>query len=125
MFIGSDNNLAKVRNTSLIFLNGLPIKRVNTAKSLGLLIGERLSWSNHIAAASNKISSAIADLRQVKSFVPINIAITIYNSMVKPLFDYCDIVLDNLSGTNATRLQKLQNRAARVINGKGYDVRSS
>ena len=125
MFIGSDNNLAKVRNISLIFLNGQPIKRVNIAKSLGLLIDERLSWSNHIAAASKKISSAIAGLRQVKSFVPINIAITIYNSLVKPLFDYCDIVLDNMSGTNATRLQKLQNRAARVITGKGYDVRSS
>ena len=72
-----------------------------------------------------KITSAIAGLRRVKSFVPVNIGITIYNSLVKPLFDYCDIVLDNMSSSNAMRLQRLQNRAARVITGKGHDVRSS
>ena len=41
-----------------------------------------------------------------------------------PLFDYCDVVWDNLTLTMADKLQKLQNRAARVITRKSYEVRS-
>ena len=40
-------------------------------------------------------------------------------------FDYCDIVWGNLNKTLTARLQKLQNRAARIITQKGYDERSA
>ena len=40
------------------------------------------------------------------------------------IFDYCDVVWDNLSVTQATRLQKLKKLAGRVIKQKGYEVRS-
>ena len=49
----------------------------------------------------------------------------IYNAVIKPLFDYCDVVWGNLNKTLTARLQKLQNRAARIITRKGYDVRSA
>ncbi|CAH3034087.1 unnamed protein product, partial [Porites evermanni] len=42
-----------------------------------------------------------------------------------PVFDYCDIVWDNLDQGHATRIQKLQNRAARIITFQGYDVHSA
>ena len=50
--------------------------------------------------------------------------ITIYNSLIQPSFDYCDLVWDNLSKGLATRLQKLQNMAGRVILRAAYDVSS-
>ena len=56
---------------------------------------------------------------------PFDTALIIYNSLIQPIFDYCDVVWDNLSSTSAQRLQKLQNRAARVITQQGYDVRSN
>ena len=37
-------------------------------------------------------------------------------------FDYCCSVWDELGGTFATKLQKLQNRAARVITRSSYDA---
>jgi hypothetical protein len=51
--------------------------------------------------------------------------VTIYNSLIQPLFDYCDVVWDSLPAAGASILQKLQNRAARVITHQGYDVRSN
>ena len=125
MFIGSDHNLTKIRDMPLIFLNGKPIKRVKVTKSLGVLIDERLSWFDHIDSVSRKISTAIAGLRQVRQFVPKKTSITIYNSLIKPLFEYCDIVWDNMPCSSVTRMQKLQNRAARVITSQGYEIRSS
>ena len=41
------------------------------------------------------------------------------------MFDYCDFVWDNLDQGRTTKLQKLQNRAARIITFQGYDVRSA
>ena len=99
----------------------IPIKKVKSAKSLGVYIDERLSWADHIDYLSNRISSTIAGLRQVRPYIPIETAITIYRSLILPLFDYCDVIWDNLPRTSAKRLQKLQNRAAQVITCQGYD----
>ena len=112
MFIASDHSLTTITNAPLLFIDSKPIKRVKVAKSLGVLIDERLSWSEHMDSSAKKISSAIAGLRQARQCVSEQIAITIYNSFIKPLFDYCDIVWDNMPCGNATRMQKLQNRAS-------------
>ena len=40
------------------------------------------------------------------------------------LFDYCSLVWDTCSNYLIENLQKLQNRAARVISGKSYEIRS-
>ena len=39
-------------------------------------------------------------------------------------FDYCSLVWDNCSDYLLNKLQKLQNRAARVITGRTYETRS-
>ena len=74
---------------------------------------------------SKRASSAISGLRQVRSLVPLTTALTINNSLIQPIFDYCDVVWDDLPITSAQRLQKLQNRSARVITQQGYDIRSN
>ena len=49
----------------------------------------------------------------------------IYSSLLLPLFDYCDAVWANLNKGLSSKLQKLQNHAARIITFQGYDIRSS
>ena len=124
MFIASDDKLNKLRDMPYAFINNQPIKRVRSSKSLGVYIDERLAWTEQIDKASKKISSAIGGLKQVRPFVDKETAIIIYKSLIQPIFYYCDIVWDNLPLTQAIPLQKLQNRAARVINQVGYDIRS-
>ena len=48
-----------------IRLDNQPISRVEHAKSLGLIIDGRLSWSNYIKELYRKISSAIGALRRI------------------------------------------------------------
>ena len=50
---------------------------------------------------------------------------TIYYSLVQPYFDYCNVVWGGFSKTRADKLQKLQNRAARIITRADYSIRSS
>ena len=62
-----------------------------------------------------KVSSAIGALKRVRPFTSKETAIQIYNALIMPHFDYCSPVWDCLSGYLIDKLQKLQNRAARII----------
>ena len=48
-----------------------------------------------------------------------------YNALVMPYFNYCGAVWGNINKRLADKLQKLQNRAARILTFSNYDVRSS
>ena len=47
-----------------------------------------------------------------------------YNSLVLPHFTYCLTVWSDNSCTLINKLYKVQKRAARVITGSGYEIKS-
>ena len=49
----------------------------------------------------------------------------IYNALIQPVFDHCDVVWGNLNKGLSSRIEKLQNHAARIVTFQGYDVRSA
>ena len=83
------------------------------------------SWSNHIKELCRKISSAIGALRRIRSLISQSTAVQIYNALIQPHFDYCAPVWDGLSSYLCEKLQKLQNRAARVILQANCEANSS
>jgi hypothetical protein len=115
MFIRSDQNLDKLRDVPLLFLENKAIKRVKATKSLGVHIDERLTWHEQIQNISKTLGAGISGLRRVREFVPLSTLLTIYNSLIQPLFDYCDVVWDSLPAAGASILQKLQNRALELL----------
>ena len=99
-----------------------PIKRVKVSKSLGVYIDEHLSWSNHIDQIAKKISSGLASLKQVRPFVPTEVLISILKALILPYFDYCDIVWAGLNKGLSERIDKLYNRAARIITQSEWET---
>ena len=97
----------------------------NHAKSLGLIIDNRLSWSNHVNELCKKVTSVIGALRRIRPLISQSTAVLVYNSLIQPHFDYCSLVWDGLSDQLSDKLQKLQNRAARVILKANYGTSSS
>ena len=95
--------------------NGKSIKRVKHAKVLGVQIYQHLNWENHVELIASKISSGIGAIRKLKEFVNGDTLVSVYNSLIQPHFDYCCEVWDTLGQGLSDRLQKLQNRAARLI----------
>ena len=115
MIIGSRQRLNAQYEEINISIDDRTIKRVDHTKSLGLTIDEQLSWSKHVDEMSKKVSSAIGALKRVRPFIPTDVAAQIYNALILPHFDYCSPVWDGISDCLSDKLQKLQNRAARVI----------
>jgi hypothetical protein len=122
MVIGSRQRLYTFDNAPVLTIEGAPIKQVKSTKSLGLHIDEHLSWSVHVDAISKKIASGIGALKRIRPFVPRTTLHTIFHSLIQPHFDYCSVVWGNCNKTLTTKLQKLQNRSARVLTFSGYDT---
>ena len=95
MIIGSRQRLNAQCEEIDIGIDDRTIKRVDHTKSLGLTIDAQLSWSKHV------------------------------DEIILPHFDYCSPVWDGLSGCLSDKLQKLQNRAARVITQSPFDTSSN
>ena len=87
---------------------------MSTSKSLGVHIDGNLSWECHINEISKKIASGISAIKRIRYFLPFEILLNVYNSLVQPHFDYCNVVWRNCSKNLSSKLQKLQNRVARV-----------
>ena len=64
-------------------------------------------------------------LKRIRPFITKNAAVQVCKALIKPHFDYCRSVWDGLGDTLSSKLQKMQNQAARVIIRSSYDIRAS
>ena len=118
MVVSSRQKLQSLNDYTMnIYIDGIPINQSIQSKSLGLIIDEDLSWKAHIHEISKKVSSGIGTIKQVRPFVSMYTAIKIhvYKGLIEPHFDYCRAVWDGLTQQLSEKLEKLQNRAIRVI----------
>ncbi len=126
ILIGSKPMIKKISvSHPNIFIENEKIKQVYECKTLGVTIDQHLSWKSNTGNIWKKITAGISAIRRVKPFVDIETLVSIYNAIVHPYFDYCCEVWDVFGETQSKRLQKLQNRAARIILNMSNDVNHS
>ena len=58
----------------------------------------------------------------IRPFVPLSTLHTIFYPLIQPHFDYCSVVWGKCNKTLAAKLQKLQNRSARILTFSSYDT---
>jgi hypothetical protein len=63
-------------------------------------------------------------LQRAKHFIPVSSLQIIYNALIQPYFDYCSPLWDICGTQLHDKLQKFQNRAARIIAGASYEIYS-
>ena len=72
---------------------------------------------------SKNITSGIGAIKQMRPFVSQSVLyIILYNALIQPHFDYCNLVWANCGKSLSDRLHKLQNRAARMSTFSSYDA---
>ena len=101
------------------------LERVKTYKYLGIDLDENLSWDSHIDNIVKKVSTGLGAIRRVRNLVPRETLIMIYKALIQPYFDYCSSVWGSIRVCQSERLQKLQNRAARLIIFSDLNIRST
>ena len=126
MLIGSKQMIKSISDLQLnVIIENKPVNCVIECKTLGVTLDQHLSWKSNTEIICKKITSGISALRHLKEFIDRKTLVSVYNAIVRPYFDYCCEVWDVFGETQSKRLQKLQNRAARIIMNMSNDVHHS
>ena len=116
----------------LVF-NGHVVNRVNEQKHLGLILDRKLSFKSHVEEKIKKTKKTIGMIKHLSKFLPINTLTLMYKSLVRPHFDYCDVIFhippatngcfdnvdDNVTSLNTlmAKIESVQYQAALSITG--------
>ena len=118
-------NILKDTNLDLdLNLRENELEVVQKTKYLGVQIDCSLDWKEQIKAVSAKVSRAVGFLKHAKNFLPRETLKTLYTGIVEPHFRYCCSVWGCCGSTEINQLQKLQNRAARIVTNSSFNTPS-
>ena len=89
------------------------------------MLDEKLKWSNQAKFLQKKMSQTLGLLKYATQFVHESTLRNMYLSIVDPNLSYCWLVWGCCSDTRLNTLQKLQNRAARIVTNSPFDASSA
>ena len=110
-----------------ITINGVKLEQKDSTKLLGVLIDKHLTWTNNSESLARDLSRRLPLLNRLSYILPRKSLKIVYNCLFQSKIDYCLTVWGHCSKKNLNLIQKIQNRAARIItlNTRNNDVRTS
>ena len=96
-------------------LNDVSISQCTNAKLLGIFIDDQLSWDSYIKHLLNKLAPKLGLLGWLSFTLPKHLLSTLFLSIIQPHLDYYISVWGSCDQTKLQLLQKIQNRAARIV----------
>ena len=101
----------------LLSLNNISIEIRHSVKYLGIHLDSTLNFTSHIQMIEQRVSTAIGILCKLKSMAPVKILLSVYYAIVFPHLMYGILLWGCSSKNNLHKLQMLQNKCLRIIEG--------
>ena len=92
-----------------------PIIPVEQVKIVGVTFDSHLNFDKHVTQICQASNFHLRALGHIRGCLDIPTANLIASSIVGSRLDYCNSVLSGISEYNISRLQRVQNRAARIV----------
>ncbi len=99
----------------LVFNNQDEIEQVTQFRYLGVELDSTLKFDKHVDYLRKKVNQRTRLLWKMRSYISKELALALYNSLIDPLFLYCNYVYDGMSLTSKRSVQVLQNSALRAV----------
>ncbi len=96
-------------------LGSSTITSSKTARSLGVVIDDKLNFSDHIAQTARSCRFALYNIRKIRPFLSEHATQLLVQALVLSRLDYCNALLAGLPANSIKPLQLIQNAAARLI----------
>ena len=106
-----------LRNVSL-HLNEHTITPSDTVKVLGCVLDKHMSMTDQVTSVSKSVNYHLRNINRIMKFIDEETCHSVVRSLITSRLDYCNSLYNGMTGQNAKRLQKLQNKAARLIKCK-------
>ena len=94
------------------------LKQVDTKKYLGVILQKKLSWNNHVQKIYTKVSNTHTQAKHGKLSSK-NRREMLHNTC-PPTVEYSSTVWDPYTPKNINKLEMIQRRAARFVNGSWF-----
>ena len=111
------------RNVNLpqnIVIDNIPLDIKESVKFLGITLDSHLSWSQHVNNVSSSIAKGIGILYKLKRFLLEHSLLVIFNALILPYINYCNIIWGNCGKTKLDHILLLQKKAARICTKSSY-----
>ena len=115
LMLCATKNMQKKGSFYPIELSGTKLQYVRQFNYLGVKLDSRLTFESHASECIRLVSHKIFLLTKIRKYIDKRQALTIYKSKIMPYFDYGDIFLLGVQVKTRNMLQKLQNRALRLV----------
>ena len=97
-----------------IRLNRNSLEKSNVAKFLGIDIDSNLCWKSHISKVQHKIARVIGILYKIRYKINTETTLLIYNALIMPHLNYCNMSWSSTYKTNLNGIFSLQKRALKL-----------
>jgi hypothetical protein len=113
--LGTSNQLNKTVSTELnLQIMNSKIKYSACVKNLGIKMDEKLTMHNHVSTQCSKALGVLRNLYKIREYLSQDAKFLLTQTLILPLFDYCDTVYGSLLTMNkASLIQKVQNSCVR------------
>ena len=120
--LNSENTTAILINTSHtlpyippIHINNHNIKISTYAKNLGIIIDNKLTFSQHTTEISKSVNRTLHTIRLIRPSITTELAKTLITALILPRLDYCNSILHKSNKNTIIPLNRLLYSAARTI----------
>ena len=103
-----------------IIIDTMPLVKKDNVKFLGITIDKHLTWNQHVNNISISIAKGIGSLYKVKNYLLEDSLLMIYNTLILPYLNYCNIVWGNCHKTKLNHILLLQKKAVRICTNSTY-----
>jgi hypothetical protein len=115
MLVSSKFFANKNKESLKIKINDTYLKETKCIKYLGVDIDNVLNWDQQINNLSRKLCIKISQFQRMSKLLSKEVLLMIYNSAIQPCFDYGVTIWGTTNDLNLSKLQRLQNFVARII----------
>ena len=96
-------------------INNTEIKEKDEIVYLGVVLDKSFKFTSHIKYVANTISRNIGIISRIRHCISKNITYLLYNAMILPYLNYCNLLWGINYATQLQRVTVLQKRAVRLI----------
>ena len=103
-----------------IKINNNTIKRVHSARFLGIILDEKLKWDDHVKQLSESLTQIINAFKIIKNYVPEDKKRMLYYAYIYSRIQYGIEMYGTASKKLIKKVQTKQNRAIKVLHNKNF-----
>ena len=115
LVLASPNTHAKLPSDLNIKVGNCVIRPSESAKNLGVIFDKKINMHSHITAICKAANFHLRNIGAIRPALTDTSTAQLVHAFITARLDYCNSLLIGLDDTHISRLQRIQNNAARVV----------